>query len=140
MNNEDVEILVNYRLSEALEALKDADYLIEGGRSAQGIVNRLYYAMFYAGLALLQRIGRTPSKHSGVISLVDTQYVMTGKIPKELSRAFHRAFELRQNSDYQVATSLSPDTIPDLRKDAEAFVNAVLAILGDENEPGAPAA
>jgi hypothetical protein len=52
--------------------------------------------MFYAALALLQKIGKVPSKHTGVISLFDTEFVVKGIFHKELSRNFHKAFEMRQ--------------------------------------------
>lgn len=61
--------------------------------------NRAYYAMFYAGVAALQSVPKAPSRHSGVISLFDTEFVLTGIFPKELSKDFHRAFELRQAAD-----------------------------------------
>ncbi len=34
--------------------------------------------MFYAALALLQKTGKVPSKHTGVISLFDTEYALKG--------------------------------------------------------------
>ena len=55
--------------------------------------------MFYAALALLQKVGKIPTKHTGVISLFDTEFALKGIIPKELSKDFHKAFELRQVSD-----------------------------------------
>jgi hypothetical protein len=72
MKPEEIEVLINYRLEQAEAALDDAKYLLEGQRSPQGIINRSYYAMFYAAIALLQKIGKIPSKHAGVISLFDT--------------------------------------------------------------------
>jgi uncharacterized protein len=57
--------------------------------------------MFYAGLALLQKASKTPSKHTDVIDLFDTEFVLKGIFPKELSRDLHKAFELRQVSDYR---------------------------------------
>ena len=75
---------VNYRLEQAQEALDDAKYLIDGNRSPQSIVNRSYYAMFYAALALLQKISKAPSKHSGVISLFDKEFVIKGIFAKDL--------------------------------------------------------
>ncbi len=120
---------MRHRLLEAREALKDADCLMAAGRSPQGIANRLYYAMFYAGLALLQRIGKAPSRHTAVISLVDTEYVLKGTLPRELSKAFHRAFEVRQTSDYQVAAPISSETLAELRADADAFVSVAEKLL-----------
>jgi uncharacterized protein (UPF0332 family) len=64
---EEIAILSKYRLEQAQAALDDAKYLIDGNRSPQSIVNRSYYAMFYAALALLQKISKAPSKHAGVI-------------------------------------------------------------------------
>jgi uncharacterized protein (UPF0332 family) len=101
MNPEETETLVSYRLAQAQTALDDAKYLSEGQRSPQGIINRSCYAMFYAAIALLQEIGKIPSKHAGVISLFDTEFVKKGTFPKEPSKDFHRAFELRQVSDYR---------------------------------------
>jgi len=69
MSRKEILALVKYRLEQAQTALEDGKFLLEGGRSPQSIVNRAYYAMFYAALALLQQIGKVPSRHTGVISL-----------------------------------------------------------------------
>lgn len=90
-------------MEQAQSALDDAKFLLEGNRSPQSIINRSFYAMFYAALALLQKIGKVPSKHAGVISLFDTEFALKGIFPKELSKDFHKAFELRQLSDYKVS-------------------------------------
>jgi uncharacterized protein (UPF0332 family) len=86
-------------LEQAEIALQDGKFLLQGNRSPQSIINRAYYAMFYAALALLQKIGKFP--HTGMISLFDTEFVVRGIFPKELSKDFHKAFELRQVFDYR---------------------------------------
>jgi uncharacterized protein (UPF0332 family) len=88
MKEDDIAELVRYRLEQARAALEDARFLLDGNRSPQSIVNRSYYAMFYAALALLQTTGRVPSKHSGVTSLFDTEFVLKGAFPHDLSRDF----------------------------------------------------
>ena len=100
MKSDEIQILIKYRLEQAQTALDDAKYMIDGNRSPQSIVNRSYYAMFYAVLALLQKISKVPSKHSGVISLFDKEFVKKGVFAKDLSKDFHKAFELRQTVDY----------------------------------------
>ncbi len=77
MKSVEIETLIRYRLEQAQAALDDAKYLIDGNRSPQSIVNRSYYAMFYAALALLQKICKAPSKHSGVISFFDKEFRRT---------------------------------------------------------------
>lgn len=125
MKPDEIQVLVNYRLEQAQVALDDAEYLIEGERSPQSIVNRSYYAMFYAALALLQNISKGPSKHSGVISLFDTEFVMKGLFSKELSKDFHKAFELRQTSDYKVIKPITTEKSKEIWGKAIRFVKAV---------------
>ena len=81
--------------------------------------------MFYATLALLQMISRAPSKHSGVISLFDKEFVMKGIFDKALSRDFHRAFELRQSVDYKIIKPISNDKAEEIWQKAVNFVNAI---------------
>ncbi len=129
MKKEDIATLIQYRIAEARSALKDADCLVQGQGSPQGIVNRLYYAMFYAALALMQKIGKIPSKHTGVIGLFDSEFVLKGTFPKEMSKYFHRAFELRQTSDYKVMKPISTDQLEEIRQQASAFVENVTRYL-----------
>ncbi len=42
--------LARYRLKQANECLEKASFLLDGGRSLRSVVNRAYYAMFYAVL------------------------------------------------------------------------------------------
>lgn len=106
MKDSQLRLLVKYRLSEAAETLREAKLLLrESG--FRGSINRSYYAMFYALLGLLATKGLGTSKHSGVISLFDREFVKTGIFPKELSRSLHRAFDERQANDY--GEMLEPD-------------------------------
>ena len=129
MKDDETTYLIRYRLQQAQVALDDAQFLLDGNRSPQSILNRSYYAMFYAALALLQKIGKVPSKHSGVISLFDTEFVMKGVFPQELSRDFHRAFELRQVSDYKVIEPWSKEKAEETCNKAVRFVEAVKKYL-----------
>ena len=121
----DIKILIRYRLEQAQVALDDAKYLLGGDRSPQSIVNRSYYAMFYAALALMQKISKAPSKHSGVISLFDKEFVMKGIFEKELSKDFHKAFELRQTIDYKVIKNIGLDKASEIYQKAVLFVKEV---------------
>lgn len=103
--------------------------MLNARRSPQSIINRSYYAMFYATLALLQNIGKAPSKHAGVISLFDTEFVIKGMFSRELSKDFHQAFELRQESDYKVMVACSPEKAQDIWERAARFVDAVVEYL-----------
>lgn len=49
---EDIQLLVNGRLQQAQDSLAEGQLLLQG-QFYKGSINRLYYAMFYAVLALL---------------------------------------------------------------------------------------
>lgn len=123
-DNATVEIVTG-RLQQARTPLDDARFLLGGNRSPQGIVNRSYYAMFYAALALLEMIGKVPFKHAGVISLFDTEFVLKGEFSRDLSKDFHKAFALRQISDYRIIEPCTPDKAAETLTKAVAFVDAV---------------
>lgn len=137
MKNDEIVVLIRYRMEQAEESLKDAKVLLDAGRSPRSIINRSYYAMFYAVLALLQKIGKVPRKHSGAISLFDTEFVLKGIFPKELSKDLHDIFNLRQVSDYQVIERVTSEDAETALERAEGFVEAVAKYLmpdGNEKE------
>jgi len=131
VKDEDVSSLVQYRIEQARTALDDAQFLFDGNRSPQSIVNRAYYAMFYSALALLQKIGKVPSKHTGVVSLFDTEFIVKGIFPKELSKDFHKAFELRQVSDYRTSIQLSRERTEETLAKARQFTDDVKRYLAE---------
>lgn len=121
--------LIEYRLTQARDSIREADVLDQFGMSRRSVMNRLYYAMFYAVLALLQEKEMGTSKHSGAIALFDREFVKTGAFPKEMSKALHRAFELRQKGDYMEETEVTADDVAEIRPVAEQFVESAERFL-----------
>jgi uncharacterized protein (UPF0332 family) len=126
---EKIQALVGYRLEQAGEALAAARLTLANGleRSA---VNRAYYAMFYAVLALLAARQSETSRHSGAIAQFDQVYIKPSLLPKELSRWLHDAFASRQAADYGSELRLSRQEIDDLLAHAREFVASVRQHLG----------
>ena len=83
------------RLQQAEESLEEAEYLFNGNKSPRSVINRAYYAMFYAILALLIFEKYSSSKHSGVLSYFNSRFVKTELISRELGRAVNKAFDMR---------------------------------------------
>jgi uncharacterized protein (UPF0332 family) len=71
--------LVTDRLNQAAEALASAELNLSNGllRSA---INRGYYAMFYAVLALLASRQKETSRHSGALALFDRDFIKTALV------------------------------------------------------------
>ncbi len=130
MKPEHSSVLVNLRLRQAQETLRDARTLFDAAGTPRSIVNRAYYAMFYAVLALLQSAGQVASKHAGVISIFDKEFVHTGVFPTEMSRSLHRAFDERHESDYETVKAASREDAAELLAEADEFVQRVVNHLG----------
>ncbi len=124
MSNDPVKDLVDYRLSQAHETLQEAEGLFHLSLW-RGTINRSYYAMFYAVLALAVMRQQVTSKHSAVMAFFDREFVKTGIFPKDLSLAFHRAFESRQSSDYGEIFTVSDEEAKQAIENAHIFVNAI---------------
>ena len=94
MKPEQLEDLLFYRIEQAHETLREAEILLNES-ALRGAINRAYYAMFYALLALLATKQLGTSKHSGALALFDREFVKAGVFPRELSRSLHLAFDRR---------------------------------------------
>jgi uncharacterized protein (UPF0332 family) len=131
MMTENIKALVNYRLEQAEECLEAARTLLDK-MLIRPSVNRAYYAMFYAVLALLARGKKETSKHSGAISVFDRDFVKRGIFKKDYSRWLHDAFDLRQRSDYAAQYHALPEEAEITFKNAESFVAEVKKVLSKE--------
>jgi uncharacterized protein (UPF0332 family) len=116
--------LIDYRLQQADDSLLEAQTLAKVSLW-RGAINRSYYAMFYATLALTVQKQQVISKHTGVIAFFDKEFIRTGVFPKEMSRSLHFAFERRQNSDYGELLAENPEEAMRAIDEAAEFVQKV---------------
>ena len=116
--------LCRYRLEQAEDALSEADLLLNAGHF-RGAINRAYYAMFYAIQVLVVKNKVKVSKHSGVISYFDREFVKPGIIDKEFSKWLHRLFDLRQDADYGDMFEPSDDQCRQAVEQARQFVRRI---------------
>jgi len=119
--NENFKALLIYRLEQATESLESAELLYEH-QKYRSAISRAYYAMFYAVLALLANQPSKTSKHSGVISSFDRDYVKTGYFDKIFSKWLHDAFDLRQRADYREMFDIDSSRTGEVIEHARKFV------------------
>lgn len=127
----DIDVLKAYRFQQAEETLRDATAMIDGNFSPRSIVNRSYYAVFYAVLALFLKEGisiRT-SKHSGVISIFDKEFILSGKIDRRFSKILHRLFNARQEGDYKELVIVTIDEASDYVDQASELIGMIKQYL-----------
>ncbi|MBM3180653.1 MAG: HEPN domain-containing protein [Chloroflexi bacterium] len=116
--------IVRERMDEARETLLEAETLLAQDLR-RGVINRSYYAMFYAVLALASSKGQVISKHTHAIAFFDKEFVRKGIFPKEISRSLHFGFEDRQTRDYGEIWEIDRADVEATFQDAKNFVEAI---------------
>jgi len=120
--------LVIHRMSRSMESMEDARILADAKRW-NACINRLYYACFYMVSALLIHNGMSSSKHTGVRSLFNKNYVKTKHISKKLARTYNDLFERRQEGDYiDFVNFQEPQVLPLIPK-ADQFIRHISALI-----------
>lgn len=120
--------LSKYRFKRAQEILEDAKILLNE-KSFASSVNRSYYAIFHALRAVTALDGYDSSKHSGVISYINRNYVKEGIFQKQLSKILDTSFRLREKADYDDFFIISLDTAQEQLLKAETVMNEVETYL-----------
>ncbi len=120
--------LIRYRMKEALETLEEAQILLKEDKT-RGAMNRIYYGMFYATLALLATKELGAAKHSGVIALFHREFVKVDIFPKNVAKYLDIAFALRTKSDYRDFVTLDRENLEELLKHAKSFIDRAEEII-----------
>lgn len=123
----DNETLFLYRMNQAEETLSDAGKMLLAGLSTRSVINRAYYSMFYALLALFLKtnVNIKSSKYIGVISVFNKEFIKTGKIDKYYSKIIHEIFDARQESDYKEYVEISEIETMNYVKLANEFIKNI---------------
>jgi uncharacterized protein (UPF0332 family) len=89
----------------------------------------LSYAAFYAARALLALREVDSARHSGLISLFQQHFIKPGLLAAETGKTLARAFEKRQNSDYEDFATVDPTDARDLASAVRTFVGTCEQLL-----------
>ena len=99
---------------------------------ANSVVNRAYYAMFYAARAALIHVGRSDradaKSHSGIIAAFGEHLVLPGLIDASHGRSFGRVERDRLLADY-LGEGIGDEAAASAFARATAFVTAVRALV-----------
>ena len=115
---------VRARMKQAHETLEEAETLFEQDYW-RGTINRAYYAMFYAVLALAASKGVVISKHTHAIAFLDKEFIKKGIFSKETSRALHVGFDERQTNDYGEIWDIEYAEAQNNLQEAKSFVKTI---------------
>lgn len=127
--------LMKLRIRQAWEDLAVARKICDGESPSRSVVNRLYYACFYAVCALLAMRGMDESKHTGVRSQFSRHFVNTGEFEIGLAKFFNRLFDARLQCEYEQRDLEIPrEMLVEWLASAERFIQSVDDYLSDHND------
>lgn len=120
--------IINYRRKRAKESLEEAKIMFENVKLF-ATVNRIYYAIFYEAVALLLTKGLYSSKHSGIRSLFNREFVKTGVVGEAFGDFFNKMFEFRQRGDYEDFVEFKKEDVNLWFKKAKEFIQAIEEVI-----------
>lgn len=125
-------VLSAHRFKRSKEELQTAKLLLRN-TDYRSSINRSYYAIFHAIRAVNALDGFDSSKHSGVISHFNQEYVKTGVFEKESSKIIRNASELREQADYEDFYEASQEDAADVLEQASRFISLVETYLQEKS-------
>lgn len=120
--------LMRYRLESAKERLNSSKVLLDNGNYKDSI-GRSYYAMFTAVRAILAVDEQDFSKHAGVISYFQRNYIKGGIFDIKYSKYLSEAFQIRNNTDYTDFYIVSASDAQEQYERAVEFYNMIKEYL-----------
>lgn len=129
MNN-NLKAVVDYRLSQADEALDLARIAVQKGYW-NSAMSRLYYTCFYLITALFAKHHIKAHTHTGVKTVFSLQFIREGKIEAKWGKLLAILLDKRQIGDYGDFPSFSNEQVLPLLKDVEEFRVMMLKMLED---------
>ena len=117
-----------YRLENAKEKLNSAEVLLRE-KLFKDSLSRSYYAMFSAARALLATKELNSSKHSGVISFFNQQFLKTNIMDRKIGKKLSEAKDFREAGDYEDFFVVSKVDAERQIKNAKEFIKEAEEIL-----------
>lgn len=119
--------LVTYRIERAFDTLSAAKTLADSGYW-NAVANRLYYACFYAVLALLAKNDMDTYTHKGVKIMLSQHFIKSGLIDVVWSKLYQKLFDNRNEADYEDFVDFNEEEIGVFIDDAEQFINVITTL------------
>lgn len=124
--------LIKYRIERAKDTLDDALILFEKEKWNSSI-NRLYYAAYYAIMALLLNSDIKPTTHNGAKSNFTQYFIKTSIISKDLGKLYSQLFTWRQKGDYDDLFDFDKDKVEPYFEPVKNLIASIERLLQDNN-------
>ncbi|MDP3432403.1 MAG: HEPN domain-containing protein [Bacteroidota bacterium] len=119
---------IQYRLNRANETYQDAVFLFARG-SLNSSINRLYYAVFYATIALLLANDIEVKSHNGVKQKLGEEFIAKGKLSKIHAKTFNILSDFRHKGDYDDLFDFEEEMVERLIDPVKEFIDAINQLI-----------
>jgi uncharacterized protein (UPF0332 family) len=136
MNGSKVDF-IRYRLSRAKDTYDDA-LILADKEKWNSTINRLYYSVYYAVMALLLDSDIKPTTHNGTKSAFSEYFIKNEIIPKEYGKLYSQLFTWRQKGDYDDLYDFDKEKVIPYFEPVKKPIDLIENILNkDQKLPGA---
>lgn len=125
---EELKDYIQYRIERAWDTLDDARILAKN-KKWNSVINRLYYAVYYAIMALLLKNNLKAGTHNGVKTNFTKYFIKTGIIDKESGTLYAQLFTWRQKGDYDDLFDFNEDKVMPLFEPTELLISKIESLL-----------
>ncbi len=122
------EALINYRLEQAKETANVVEFLIENSQLALAM-NRIYYGMFYALLALSLSEKFRTAKHLQLIGWFNKNFIATSKCDAKFGQSLRKAYQNRTKGDYDAFVEFDIAEVKTMLIEMEAFNQEIIKLI-----------
>ena len=122
------ESYIKYRLARAWDTFDDAKILASRGKW-NSTINRLYYAVYYAVMALLLKNDLKPTTHNGAKSNFTEHYIKSQIIDKKYGKLYSQLFTWRQKGDYDDLFDFQEKQVSEYFKPVEELISLIESML-----------
>ena len=129
LNPEERNAIVAYRLEKSLKTLKEVTDIGSLGYWTLA-ANRLYYAAYYASVALLINSGIDATTHKGVIRMIGSAYVKNGLLTIDDAKLLGRLFTMRQSGDYEDLFEWEETDVAPLIPYVKDYITRICDLIG----------
>lgn len=119
--------LITYRVQRAYKTLATAKTLADTA-DWNAVANRLYYACFYAVLALLAKNDMDTYTHKGVKMMLNQHFVKSGLVDAVWGKLYQKLFDNRNEADYEDFIDFDEEKVGAFMEDAEHFVAVITSL------------
>ncbi len=129
---EEHESYIRYRMERAWDTLDDAKILASKGKW-NSTVNRLYYSVYYAVMALLLKKGLKPATHNGAKSNFTQYFIKNQLIDKQFGTLYSQLFTWRLKGDYNDLYDFEESKVKPFFEPVEELIKIIETLINQED-------